>query len=44
MLIGRVATGGSQELDLGGNKRRAKTGTKFTKNMSKKWYIIVAQN
>ena len=36
MLIGRVARGGSQELDLGGDKRRSKIGTKFTKNMSKK--------
>ena len=36
MLIGRVARDGFQELDLGGNKRRTKTGTKFTKNMSKK--------
>ena len=36
MVIGRVARGGSQELDLGGDKRRTKTGTKFTENMSKK--------
>ena len=36
MLIGRVARGGSQELDLGSNKRRTKRGTKFTKNVSKK--------
>ena len=36
MLIGRVARGGSRELDLGGDKRRTKTGTKFTKNISKK--------
>ena len=38
MLIAGVARGGSQELDLGGDKRRTKTGrpSKFTKNMSKK--------
>ena len=36
MLIGRVARGGSQELDLRGDKRHTKTGTKFTKNMIKK--------
>ena len=36
MLTGRVAIAGSQELDLGGDKRRTKTGTKFTKNTSKK--------
>ena len=36
MLIGRVTRGGSQEPDLEGDKRRTKTGAKFTKNMSKK--------
>ena len=36
MLIKRVTKGGSLELDLEGNKRRTKTGTKFTKKMSKK--------
>ena len=36
MLIGRIARGGSQELNLEGDKRHTKTGTKFIKNMSKK--------